>query len=93
MTVFVLTVLANIIFSLVLGLYTLKDGRFTFSFGVLVITVFATYKLDQKLKINDLPFETTIRYMLLYIWQYWLFKKQLYQDKRLNSNNKRYQIL
>lgn len=93
MTVFVLTVLANIIFSLVFGLYTLKDGRFTFSFGVLVATVLATYKLDQKLKINDLPFETTIRYMVTYIWQYWFGKKQLYQDKRLNSNNKRYQIL
>ena len=32
MTVFVLTLLANIIFSLVFGLYTLKDGKFTISF-------------------------------------------------------------
>lgn len=93
MTVFVITVIFNILFSLVFGLYTLKDGKFTISFGVLVLTVWATYKLDQKLKINDLPFETTIRYMFTYIWQYWFGKKQLYQDKRLNSNNKRYQIL
>jgi len=48
------------------------------------------YQLDKLLKVDDLPFETTLKYALTH---YWFQKKQLYQDKHLNSNHKRYQIL
>lgn len=93
MTVFAITVILNVLFGAIFGLFTLKDNRLTLWFFVFVISVWGTYYLDQKLKKYDLPFETTIRYGLIFIWRYWFRKKQLYQDKRLNSNNKRYQIL
>ncbi|KAA8372549.1 hypothetical protein FE415_04115 [Leuconostoc carnosum] len=51
------------------------------------------YQLDNLLKYDNLPFETTVRYFVVYAWQYWFKKKQLFQDKRLNSNSKRYKIL
>ncbi|MCK8605641.1 MFS transporter permease [Leuconostoc citreum] len=92
-TVLTITVIANVALSLFFGLYTLKDSKFTYSFGLLVFSVMATYKLDQKLKIADLPFETTVRYMVAYVWLYWFGKKQIYQDQRLDSNNKRYKII
>lgn len=74
-------------------LYQIQNGRLTFGFALLVISLFTVYKLDKVLKIDDLPFETTLKYAILHYWRYWFQKKQLYQDQHLNSNQKRYQIL
>ncbi|MDI6523808.1 MFS transporter permease, partial [Leuconostoc suionicum] len=73
--------------------YQIQNGRLTFGFALLVVSLFTVYKLDKVLKIDDLPFETTLKYAFWHYWRYWFQKKQLYKDQRLNSNNKKYQLI
>ncbi len=62
-------------------------------FGLIIVSEVAVYYLDRQLKRDNLPFETTIRYLVIYVWQFWFWKNQLYQGKRVNSNSKQYMIL
>ena len=62
-------------------------------FGLIIVSEVAVYYLDRQLKRDNLPFETTIRYLVTYVWQFWFRKNQLYQEKRVNSNSKQYMIL
>lgn len=85
------TAVIDILIILVFHLYTSK----TISIGIVLValSLYGTYQLDDLLKYNDLPFEQTVKYYLQYMWNFRIKKKQIYQDERLSSNNKRFQIL
>ncbi|MCM0582705.1 MFS transporter permease [Weissella diestrammenae] len=65
------------------------------SYALLLCTalIIGAYQMDKRLKLNNLPFEITIVYFLKYFWHYHVKREQLYQDERLNSNSKTYQII
>lgn len=88
---FIMTLLPTTFTSYVLGWF--HTEMLSLGFGLILGAEVAVYFLDRWLKRDNLPFETTAKYFLFYVWQYWFKKKQLYQDKRLNSNSKRYKIL
>ncbi|CUW06336.1 FIG00773777: hypothetical protein [Leuconostoc inhae] len=88
-----ITTIIDVAIIFIFQLYQIQNGRLTFGFALLVISLFTVYKLDKVLKIDELPFETTLKYAVLHYWRYWFQKKQLYQDQHLNSNQKKYQIL
>ncbi|GAK31912.1 major facilitator superfamily transporter [Weissella oryzae SG25] len=91
MTILGVTFVIDILIILLFHLYTSK----TLSVGI-VLTVFSlygNYKLDELLNYNDLPFEQTVKYYFKYVWNFRIKKKQLYQDKHLDSNNKRFKIV
>lgn len=91
--VLAITTVIDAVIIFVFKLYTVNNGSLTWGVALLVGTLVGVYQLDRLLKVDDLPFETTLKYAVTHYCRYWFQKKQLYQDKHLNSNNKLYQIL
>ncbi|GAK30785.1 major facilitator superfamily transporter [Weissella oryzae SG25] len=89
--IFAVTSVIDILIIVVFHLYTSKT--ISISIVLLALSLYGTVKLDDILKYNDLPFEQTIKYYLKYVWNFRIKKKQIYQDKHLDSNNKRFQIV
>lgn len=87
----VVTGVLSVFLSYVLGWFHMD--KLSLGLGLVIGLEVLVYQLDRLLKVDNLPFETIVRYLFVYVWQYWFKKKQLYQDKRLNSNSKQYKIL
>ncbi|MCX7578940.1 hypothetical protein D0502_06040 [Leuconostoc falkenbergense] len=88
---FSITIIITAFISYVLGWFHMQ--YLSLGFGLMIVSEVAVYYLDRQLKRDNLPFETTIRYLVTYVWQFWFRKNQLYQGKRVNSNSKQYMIL
>lgn len=79
------------IFTFSLHLWDLK-GLST-ALEIVVFSLVGVYQLDKLLKMDDLPFEVTMKYLVKYLWEYRIKKSQLYKDENLNDNNKSFKIV
>ncbi|GAK31927.1 major facilitator superfamily transporter [Weissella oryzae SG25] len=86
-----ITAVSDLLLIVVFKLYTMTT--ISFSLVLLVVSLVGVYKLDDWLKFDALPFEQTVKYYFKYIWNFRFKRKQIYQGERLESNNKRFQIL
>ncbi|WP_349549670.1 hypothetical protein [Leuconostoc pseudomesenteroides] len=82
--------IVSVILIWVFGLYRLERA----SIGVVLFAflMIVPYFLDKKVKPDNLHFEIVLRAMFKYIYHFWIKKNDLYQDKELNQNRKRFTI-
>lgn len=62
--VLAITTLINALIIFVFKLYTVNNSTLTWGFALLVGTLVGVYQLNKVFKVDDLPFETTVKYAL-----------------------------
>ena len=91
-TIFSVLLVVDLFLGYVFNLYTLDHNGWTI-FSFLLVDIPVAIVLDVKMNIENLPFEVVLKMMFNYFRLYVFKHNQLYQDKRLDTNNKKYRFM
>lgn len=92
MTLISVGLLVDLVLIIMFHLYTTEHNGWTYTAFLLMDLPLIGF-LDAKIRVENLPVEVVIKMFISYTWLYVVQRNQLYQDKRLNTNNKKYRFL